>query len=106
MAQALEQLDTLIDDLRREITKEDWEAVTSLNGRVASRVEAAMSELAAGDISAEAVEERLTDLQALCGQAERGARSAREEILATLKGLNQTRSAARSYEDISTRRSR
>ncbi len=106
MAQALEQLDELIDRLRHAITQDQWEQVAELTTQVRPATDPVMSELAAGDIDASLVQERLTELQALCDQAQRGAEGHRAEVLAALKGLSQTRSAARTYADVSGRRNR
>lgn len=106
MSQALERLDDLIDRLRHGITQDQWERVAELTAAVQPTIEPVMAALAQGDIEAGLVQERLTELQALCDQAQRGAEGHRAEVLAALKGLSRTRAAARSYEDVSARRNR
>lgn len=104
MAQALELLDTLIDDLRHAISKDDWEEVNVLTTRVIDRVEPVMTELAEGGISPAVVEEKLGTLQHLCEEAKQGVKGHKADLLNTLKGLDRTRTAARTYADVSVRR--
>lgn len=104
MAQALEQLDTFIDDLRHAVVTENWEALAQLDGGVRSRVEPVMDELEAGNLSASLVQERLAQLQTLCDDAEAGARKTKAEILRTLKEVTSSRKAAQTYRDVSVRR--
>ncbi|MDX1633461.1 MAG: SOS cell division inhibitor [Marinobacter sp.] len=104
MAQPLERLDNLIDQLRNAIAQDRWEAVAQLAAQVQPAIEPVMAELAAGDTDPGVVQERLTELQSLCDQAQTGAEGYRAEALAALKGLSRTRAAARSYEDVSSRR--
>lgn len=106
MTQSLEQLDDLIDRLRHALATDQWQAVGELAGQVPQQVEPVMTELAAGDLDPGAVQERLSDLQLLCDQAQAGAEGHRAEVLAALKGLSRNRSAARTYEDVSARRNR
>ncbi|MBS3805100.1 MAG: hypothetical protein KGY54_11160 [Oleiphilaceae bacterium] len=106
MSPALEQLDALIDEIEAAVAAGDWEHVTARIGKVTAHVEPVMDELDSGNLSPTLVQQRLARLQAMCDRAEQGAESNKAEILATLKGLNQTRAAARSYEDVSSRRQR
>lgn len=106
MSQSLERLDNLIDRLRNAIAQDQWEVVAELTGQVQPMTDPVMGELAAGDIDGGLVQERLTELQALCDQAQKGAEGHRAEVLTALRGLSRTRAAARSYEDVSARRNR
>lgn len=104
MTHALEQLDTLIDDLRRAVVTENWEALASLNDSVRPQLELVMDELEAGGVSPALVQERLEELRVLCDEGEAGARKAKANILQSLKEVTSSRKAARSYQDVSVRR--
>lgn len=103
MTQALEQLDTLIDDLRHAVVTENWTALASLNDSVRPQLESVMDELEAGGVSPTLVQERLEELRGLCDEGEAGARKAKANILQSLKEVASSRKAARSYQDVSVR---
>lgn len=105
MALTLEQLDTLVDDMRQAVLNEDWTALSVLDEQVKPCVEKLMAELAAGELAQSVVEERLQMLQAVCQDARAGADKARSEAREALQSMRQTSSAARAYQDISKRRS-
>lgn len=104
MTQALEQLDTLIDDLRHAVVTEKWESLASLNNSVRPQLESVMDELEAGRVSPTLVQERLEALRVLCDEGEAGARRAKANILQSLKEVTSSRKAARTYQDVSVRR--
>lgn len=104
MTQALEQLDTLIDDLRHAVVTENWEALGSLNDSVRPQLESVMDELEVGGFSPTLVQERLEALRVLCDEGEAGARKAKANILQSLKEVTSSRKAARTYQDVSVRR--
>lgn len=104
MKQALEQLDTLIDDLRHAVVTENWESLASLNDRVRPQLESVMDELEAGGVSPTLVQERLQALRLLCDEGEAGARKAKTNILQSLKEVTSSRKAARTYQDVSVSR--
>ncbi|WP_166265118.1 SOS cell division inhibitor [Marinobacter caseinilyticus] len=104
MTDALEQLDTLIDDLRHAIVTENWETLARLDGRVQACIEPVMAEFEAGERSPSVVQERLQQLQTLCDDAEAGARKTKATILQTLKEVTSNRKAAQTYQDVSVRR--
>ncbi|MEX0605962.1 MAG: SOS cell division inhibitor [Marinobacter sp.] len=106
MTQALEQLDTLIDELRHAVTIEDWDSLASLNNSVRPKLESVMDELDAGRLSPTLVQERLEDLRLLCDEGEAGATKAKANILQSLKGVASSRKAARTYQDVSVRRNK
>lgn len=104
MTQALEQLDTLIDDLRHAVVTEKWESLASLNDNVRPQLESVMDELEAGRLSPTLVQQRLDALRLLCDEGEAGARKAKANILQSLKEVTSSRKAARTYQDVSVRR--
>lgn len=104
MTQALEQLDTLIDDLRHAVVTENWEALGRLNDSVRPQLEGVMDELEAGRLSPTLVQERLGSLRLLCDEGEAGAKRAKANILQSLKEVTSSRKAARTYQDVSVRR--
>lgn len=106
MAQPLEQLDTLIDAFRQALTTENWQELGVLDGRVRPLVDAVMVDLRDGNLDDGLVRERLEELQAVCGQVQRGAEKARSEAKAALEEMSHGRKAARAYQDVSGGRSR
>lgn len=104
MTQALEQLDTLIDDLRHAVVTENWESLASLNDKVRPQLEMVMDELEARRLSPTLVQERLDALRLLCDEGEAGAKKAKANILQSLKEVTSSRKAARTYQDVSVRR--
>lgn len=106
MALILEQFDRLLDDMRHALVKEDWEGLAALDVSVRPLVESVMAELRSGEMPVALVQEKLQELQAICQQAQSGAEAAREEARKALEGIRRTSSAARSYQDVSGRRSR
>ncbi|SFM16884.1 hypothetical protein [Marinobacter zhejiangensis] len=105
MALLLEQLDTLIDDMRQALVKDDWEALAVLDGNVRPLVESLMAEVQDGLVSSAVVEERLQALLVVCQQAQAGAENARDQARSALEGMRRTSSAARTYQDVSRGRS-
>jgi septation ring formation regulator EzrA len=106
MSQTLEELDNLINEIESAVVVRDWEGVGNSIATVKEHVEAVMRDLDRGEVSYSLVQNRLARLNAMCDRAEQGAESSKAEALATLKGLSRNRNAARSYEDVSVRRSR
>lgn len=106
MALSLEQLDTLIDDLRQALTKEDWQTLSELDAKVRPVVAGVMADQEAGDLDQGLVRERLEALLAVCELAQRGAEQARAEAKSALAGMSRNRKATQAYRDISGGRSR
>lgn len=104
MTQPLEQLDTLIDDLRQALATSNWDEVNRLNALVQPAIAPVMAQMEAGELQPDLVRERLADLQAFCDEAEACAKEARAEAEKALKDINRNRAAARSYADVSDRR--
>lgn len=104
MTLPLEQLDTLIDDLRQALTTSNWDEVSRLNTLIKPTIAPVMAQLEAGELQPDLVRERLADLQTFCNEAEAGAKEARAEAEQALKEVNRNRTAARSYADVSDRR--
>lgn len=106
MALIIEQFDTLLDDMRQALVKEDWQGLSVLDESARPLVESLMAELRDGMVSASLVQDKLAQLQELCQQAQSGAVNARDEARKALEGMRKTSSAARTYQDVSGRRSR
>ncbi|WP_336366954.1 SOS cell division inhibitor [Marinobacter sp. C2H3] len=102
----LDQLDSLLAQLDQALVEQDWSALSRLNAQVQPRVAGVMTALAAGDLDATVVRERLEQLQRFVGMASEQATDARAEAEQALKGVNRNRSAARAYHDISSNRPR
>lgn len=103
-ADDLEQFDQLMGDMARALADQDWDRLSELNGQVRSKVEPLMAALAAKSLDAEQVRTRLEEMQQLVDAASQGANKARQEAQAALKGVNQNRSAAKAYQNISSNR--
>lgn len=103
-ADDLEQFDQLMGDMGRALADQDWDRLSELNGQVRSKVEPLMAALAAKSLDAEQVRTRLEEMQQLVDAAGQGANKARQEAQAALKGVNQNRSAAKAYQNISSNR--
>jgi hypothetical protein len=97
----LEAIDTLIGHLETALSEQDWEEIARLNQLVKPTVEPVMSALEAGELDPDAVRERLSSLQAFCDSANNSANRAKAEARAALEGINQNRSAARAYQNVS-----
>ncbi|KAA1174769.1 SOS cell division inhibitor [Marinobacter salinexigens] len=101
----LDKLDRLMGDLGRALADSDWEALAKLNAEVKPSVEPLMASLAAGEVDAETVRTRLQEIQQFVDAANASAEKARNEAREALKGVNQNRNAARTYQNVSTNRS-
>ncbi|SDX08034.1 hypothetical protein [Marinobacter mobilis] len=106
MALILEQFDRLLDDMRHALVKEDWQGLSVLDASARPLVESLMAELRSGEVPTPLVQERLEELQAICQQAQSAAVASRDEARKALEGMRRTSSAARTYQDVSGRRSR
>lgn len=102
----LNRLDQLMVKLGRALSDQDWDEMSRLNGEVKPAVEPLMAALEAGEIDPVLVRTRLEELQQLVDAANQGASRARQEAQDALKGVNQNRSAAKAYQNISSNRSK
>lgn len=104
MADVRELLDGM-DDLRGRLDQalddQDWDRLNELAGQVREVVEPVMSALEQGQVSATEVRERLEALNRFVEVANESAEKARDEARRELQGMNQNRSAARAYQDMS-----
>ncbi|AOY87193.1 SOS cell division inhibitor [Marinobacter salinus] len=98
----LDNLDRLMADLGLALADQDWEKLTRLNGEVKPAIEPLMAALSAGELDAEPLRLRLTELQQFIDAANDGAARARREAQDALKGVNQNRSAAKAYQNVSS----
>lgn len=103
MSTSLDTLDTLILEFRQALETKDLDVLARINERVRPCVEGTIAGMRAGEISEDAMSERLTTLQTLTAQASSGAGEARAAAEAGLKDVSRNRSAARQYADIGAR---
>ncbi|TGN41215.1 SOS cell division inhibitor [Marinobacter confluentis] len=94
-------IDTLIDHLETALSEKDWDELSRLNQLVRPTIEPVMAALEAGELDAEPVRERLAGLQTFCDRANNSAMDAKAEARKALEGINQNRSAARAYQNVS-----
>lgn len=94
-------IDTLLVHLDAALSEQDWEEMARLNQLVRPTIEPVMAALEAGELDAEPVRERLARLQAFCDRANNSANQAKAEARKALEGVNQNRSAARAYRNVS-----
>ena len=97
----LEAIDTLIEHLKTALSEQNWEELSQLNQLVRPTVDPLMEALEAGELGAEPVRERLARLQTFCDRANISANDAKAEAKRALEGVNQNRSAARAYQNVS-----
>ncbi|MDC0662178.1 SOS cell division inhibitor [Marinobacter sp. SS21] len=100
MPLTLEKLDDLNDELRQALVAENWSGFSDLNSLIQPAVEGVMTSLRAGEVSPEAVQERLETLQSLCLEAQGGAERTREEARAALKDIQRNQQATRAYHNV------
>lgn len=101
-----DNLDRLMTALGRALSDQNWEELSRLNSQVKPTVEPLMAALEAGEVEAEPVRLRLEELQQFVDAANAGATRARREAQDQLKGVNQNRSAAKAYQNVSSNRSK
>lgn len=104
MDNMLKALDELAGTLEEAVERGDWNTVAALDDSLKTTVEAAMAEARAGDVSAEALRERLDTLQALYAHAREIAVSAREEAAGALRKMGKSNEANSAYLNVSKRR--
>lgn len=97
----LDEIDTLIDHLKTALSEQDWDELSRLNQRVQPTLEPLMVALEAGEVDPEPVRERLAALQTFCDRANISANEAKSEAKRALEGINQNRSAAKAYQNVS-----
>lgn len=67
----LDTLDHLLAELGRALAEQDWSRLSELNARVPAAVAPAMAALRSGELDAEAVRTRLSELQQFVEEANR-----------------------------------
>lgn len=98
----LRAVDTLVEHLKTALAEKNWEELSRLNEKVKPTIEPVMTALEAGELSPEPVRERLATLQTFCDRANISAKEAKAEAQQALKGVNQNRSAAKAYQNVSS----
>ena len=106
MTDVLAQLDALLAELQSALTDKSWETLADGNDRVRPLLEVMLAEFEAGQLSEAAVRDRLEAFQGFCDQAQGQAETARDSARQALEGMQKNRKAARSYQDVSDRRTR
>ena len=104
VAEQLEAVDTLVEHLKTALAEKNWDELSRLNDLVKPTIEPVMAALEAGELSPEPVRERLAALQTFCDRANISANEAKAEAQKALKGVNQNRSAAKAYQNVSLNR--
>jgi hypothetical protein len=102
----LESLDQLRSELDQALAAQDWEQLAELNARVKPAIEPLMLELEQGRIDPALIRDRLDALNQFVEAANQAAVKARDEARESLKGVNENRTAARAYQNVSTNRQR
>lgn len=100
----LEAVDALVEQLKIALAESNWEELSRLNERVKPTIEPVMAALEAGEVSPEPVRQRLATLQTFCDRANISANEAKAEAQKALKEINQNRSAAKAYQNVSSTR--
>ncbi len=100
----LEAVDTLVEHLKAALADKNWEELSRLNELVKPTIEPVMAALEAGELSPEPVRARLATLQTFCDRANISANEAKAEAQSALKEVNQNRSAAKAYQNVSLNR--
>lgn len=102
----LENLDQLRSELDQALAAQDWDLLGELNARVKPAIEPLMVELEQGRVDPALVRDRLDALNHFVLAANQAAVKARDEARESLKGVNENRTAARAYQNVSTNRQR
>lgn len=97
----LEAMDDLRSALDQALEERDWDRLKALSGEVRGTVEPVISALEHGRVGPSDVRERLEALNQFVEVANKAAVEARDEARRELQGMNQNRSAARAYQDMS-----
>ncbi|OEY67059.1 hypothetical protein [Marinobacter sp. X15-166B] len=100
MAENLEQLDQLIDDLRHAAATENWDRLSELHEAVQPNVARVMNAVATGAYSADVVRQRLEELRRVCDLGLQGAQAARAAAKTALDEMRQNRQAVSAYHKI------
>lgn len=102
----LERLDQLRSELDQALEAQNWELLAELNTRIKPAIEPLMAELEQGRIDPALIRDRLDALNQFVEAANQAALKARDEARESLKGVNENRTAARAYQNVSTNRQR
>jgi len=97
----LEAIDTLVEHLKTALSEQNWDELSRLNQLIKPTVDPLMASLEAGELDPEPVRERLARLQTFCDRANISANEAKAEAKRALEGVNQNRSAAKAYQNVS-----
>lgn len=104
VSEQLEAVDTLVEQLKIALAEKNWEELSRLNERVKPTIEPVMGALEAGELNPEPVRQRLATLQTYCDRANISANEAKAEAQKALNDINQNRSAAKAYQNVSSNR--
>ncbi len=102
----LASLDLLIENLERALAEQNWEELGELSEKIKPTVEPLMLALEEGRLDATPVHSRLEQLHCFVDAADKGAHRARTEAQNALKEVTRNRSAARTYQNVSSNRSK
>jgi hypothetical protein len=97
----LEAVDTLIGHLKTALSEKDWDELSRLTQLVRPTIDPLMEALESGELDPEPVRTRLAEIQGFCDRADRSANEAKAEARKALEGVNQNRSAAKAYQNVS-----
>ena len=102
--EALARLDQRIAELQQALQASDWQRLADLNGDVRGFIDPVMAALEQRQLSAAAVQKRLSELDAFVREADEAAREARQEARDALEQVGQNRKAANAYARVSSRK--
>lgn len=97
----LDAIDTLIRHLKAALSEQDWDELSRLTQFIRPTIEPVMDALESGALEPEPVRDRLAEIQSFCDRADLSANAAKAEARNALEGINQNRSAARAYQNVS-----
>ncbi len=97
----LDAIDTLINQLKTALSEQDWDELSRLTQLVRPRIDPVMEALESGELAPEPVRSRLAEIQGFCDRADISANEAKAEARKALEGVNQNRSAAKAYQNVS-----
>lgn len=94
-------IDTLIGHLKTALSEQDWDEVSRLAQFVPPTIKPVMAALESEELDLEPVRSRLLEIQGFCDRAGISANEAKAGARKALEGINQNRSAARAYQNVS-----
>lgn len=97
----LDAIDNLINQLKTALSEKDWDELARLTQLVRPTIDPVMEALESGELDPEPVRTRLAEIQEFCDRADNSANEAKAEARQALEGINQNRSAAKAYQNVS-----